>query len=147
MALKSFDPTKCITTVATVPVSGWADGDMIVVSYTTNATSTHVGTGGEYRFIDSKDLSGTITIRLADYSPLNTVFDNIVKSGLQVPISVVDKTTQAPGIPGDTFFTPAAKNQKIPDMMKGNEAKMNEWIWEFGKGVMTRAGSAEQPTV
>ncbi len=145
MALKQFDPTKCITTVATIPVSGWADGDMITVSYTTNRISTHVGTGGESRQIKSKDLSGTITIRIADYSPLNQVFDNIVKVGLAVPISVVDKTTVAPPLKGDTFFTAAADVQKVPDMVKGNEAKMNEWIWEFGKGVMTRAGAAEQP--
>lgn len=143
MALKTFDPTKCITTIGGVPISGWADGDMISVSYDTDRASKHVGTGGEYRFIKSKDLSGVVTIRLADYSPLNKVLDNIEKSGLQVPISIVDKTTVSPGNPGDTFFTPAVELQKQPDFVKGAEAKMNEWNWIYGKGVMTRSGSAE----
>lgn len=144
MPLKSFDPTKNITTIATIPITGWADGDMITVTYNTNSTSTHVGTGGESRFIKSKDFSGTVTIRVADYSPINKVLDNIEKAGLAVPISTVDMTTVSPGNPGDSFFTAAAMLQKMPDLVKGNEAKMNEWIYGFGKGIMTRSGAADQ---
>ena len=143
MAQKTYDPTKNISTIATVPITGWADGDMIIVSYETNSVSKHVGTGGEYRFIKSKDMSGTVTVRVADYSPINKVLDNIEKNGLAVPFSTVDMTTVSPGNPGDSFFTPEIMLQKMPDLAKGAEAKMNEWVYEFGKGVMTRSGAAE----
>lgn len=138
MPLKSFDPTKCIVTVNTIPVTGWADGDMITVSYDTDHTSKHIGTGGEGRFIDSKDLSGTAMIRLADYSPVNNIFRLIRDSGVQVPISVVDKTTI-----GDSFFCTSAKMQKTPDLAKGAEAKMNEYPFMYLKGLINHTGAAE----
>jgi hypothetical protein len=143
MGQKQYDPTKNITTLATIPITGWADGDMITVTYDTPTRTKHVGTGGEYRFTVGKDLSGKITIRLADYSPVNKVLDNIEKIGLAVPLSTVDMTTVAPGNPGDSFFTPELVLEKMPDLTKGAEPKMNEWVYLFGKGVMTRSGAAE----
>ncbi len=138
MAQKSFDPTKCITTINQVPITGWSDGDMINVTFNTDFTDTHVGTGGEGRFIDKKDRSGVITMRLSDYSPANAALQVIQELNIEVAISVVDKTSA-----GDSFFTVGAKIGKPPDLVKGAEAKTNEWPWKFHKGKITHGGAAE----
>ncbi len=138
MALKSFDPNKCIVTINLVPITGWSDGDMINVSFNTDKTNTHVGTGGEGRFIDMKDRSGVCTMRLSDYSPANAVLQLISDINVEVAISIVDKTSA-----GDTFFTSGAKIGKDPDLVKGAETKTNEWPWKFHKGKITHGGAAE----
>lgn len=138
MATKSYDPTKNIVTINQVPITGWSDGDMITVTFNNDFTDTHVGTGGEGRFIDRKDRSGVCTMRLADYSPANAALQLIFELNVEVAISIVDKTSN-----GDSFFTPGAKIGKIPDLVKGAEAKTNEWPWKFHKGKITHAGAAE----
>lgn len=138
MARKTYDPNKVSVTVNLVPISGFADGEMIVVEYETDENSKHIGTGGEGRFIKSHDRSGTINIRLADYSTSNAALQLVRDLDVEVPITVTDKTSNA-----DLFFTSGAKCQKLPNFVKGAKAQMNEWPFLFIKGIITHTGASE----
>jgi len=138
MTKVAYDPTKVSIAVNGVGITGFADGDMFTASYATNKTSTHIGTGGEGRFIVSKDVSGVCTIRLADYSNANAGLQVVDKTGVPVALTVTDKTSNA-----DLFFTEAAMVQKVPDMQKGNEAKMNEWVFEFVRADIVHSGAKD----
>jgi hypothetical protein len=133
-----YDPTKVSISVNGVGITGFADGDMFTAEFATNKTSTHIGTGGEGRFILSKDASGTCTIRLADYSNANAALSIIDTVGIPVALTCTDKTTF-----GDLFFTEAAMVQKVPNLQKGNEAKMNEWVFEFIRANIVHTGAAD----
>ncbi len=138
MGKKTYDPNKVNVSVNLVPITGWADGDMIVVEYDTDHNTKHIGTGGEGRFIKSHDLSGVCNIRLADYANSNAALTLVREVDVEVPIAITDKTSNA-----DLFITTAAKLQKTPGFMKGNEAKMNEWPFIFIKGTMIHSGAGE----
>lgn len=138
MTKQFYDPTKVSVSVNKVGITGFADGDIFTAEFTTNKVSKHIGTGGEGRFILSKDVSGTCTIRLADYSNANAGLSVIDKAGVPVAITVTDKTSN-----GDLFFTEAAMVQKVPNFQKGNEAKMNEWVFEFIRADIVHSGAAD----
>lgn len=138
MAKVVFDPTKVNISVNLVPITGWADGDVFIADFATNKVSTHIGTGGEGRFILSKDASGIATIRVADYSLANAGLSVIDTVGVPVIITCTDKSSV-----GDLFFTEAAMVQKVPPLEKGAEAKMKEWVFEFINARIVHTGAAE----
>lgn len=138
MAKKIYSPKKVSVTIGGVPITGWADGDMLVVTYDTDEHSKHIGTGGEGRFIKSEDVSGVATFRLADYSEANAVMQAVQKAGVEVPITVTDKSSNA-----DVFTTDAAVVRKTPDFQKGADAKMNEWPFLFIRGLIVHSGAGE----
>ncbi|MCK4960788.1 MAG: hypothetical protein KAT00_15350 [Planctomycetes bacterium] len=133
-----YDPIKVSISVNGVPVTGWADGDIFTADYEVNKVDKHVGTGGEGRFIVSKDVSGTATIRVADYSDANASLSLIDTVGVPVALTCTDKSSN-----GDLFFTEAAMVQKVPPLGKGNEAKINEWVFVFIRGTIVHAGVAD----
>jgi hypothetical protein len=133
-----YDPIKVSISINGVPITGWADGDIFMADFATNKTSTHIGTGGEGRFIVSKDASGTCTIRVSDYSLANAGLTVIDTVGVPVAITCTDKSSA-----GDVFFTEAAMVQKVPEFSKGNEAKMREWVFEFIRANIVHVGAAD----
>jgi hypothetical protein len=133
-----YNPLKVSVIIGGVPVSGWADGDMVIAAYDADHTTKHVGNGGEGRLIETNDRSGTLTVRLSDYSQVNGAMSVIDQAGLPVPIIVTDKTSV-----GDLFTTSAAKLQKTPDLRKSNEAVMNEWVFVFIKGTIIHSGAKD----
>jgi hypothetical protein len=138
MAFLQYDPTKVTVTVGPVAMGGWADGEMITVEYSTDERSKHIGTGGEGRHIRSADKSGTIMIRLADYSPSNAVLQTVNAVDEPVPITVTDKTSNA-----DLFFAESCALVKVPNMVKGAEASINEWTFQFISGTIAHTGAQE----
>jgi hypothetical protein len=133
-----YDPTKVSVSVNSVGITGFSDGDMFMAELTTDKITGHIGTGGEGRFIESKDRSGTCTIRLADYNNANAALTAIDTAGVPVAITVTDKTSNA-----DLFFTEAAMVQKTPNFEKGAEAKTVEWVFQFLRASIIHSGAAE----
>jgi len=133
-----YDPTKVSVVMGGVPLRGFADGDMVSIEYTNDQRSVHVGTQGEGRHIKSNDLSGTATVRLADYSPSNDALMLIHRADTPLPLVVTDKSTNA-----GLFFAASAMVQRVPNMVKGSEASMNEWVLEFVKGEINHSGAKD----
>lgn len=136
--ITQYDPTKVSVVMGGIPLRGFADGDMITIEYTNDQRSVHVGTQGEGRHVKSNDLSGAATVRLADYSPSNDALMLIHRGDIPLPLVVTDKTTNA-----GLFFAASAMVQKVPAMVKSNEASMNEWVLEFVKGEINHSGAKD----
>jgi hypothetical protein len=111
---------------------------MVTVEYTNDQRSQHVGTQGEGRHVKSNDLSGTATVRLSDYSPSNDALMLIHRADTPLPLVITDKTTNA-----GLFFAASTVVNRVPNMVKSNEASMNEWILGFIKGEINHSGSKE----
>lgn len=133
-----YDPTKVNINIGGVDIEGWADGDICTAEYDEDEVEVHSGTGGEYRFIINKVKKGVFNVRVADYGVANAAMTIIRNAGVPVPITVTDKSSN-----GDLFFTPEAMVGKMPVFAKGNEAKMNEWPFKFGKADIVLSGAAE----
>jgi hypothetical protein len=138
MAFSQYDPLKVTCTVSGVPIRGWADGEMIVVEDTVDKRSKHIGTGGEGRHIKSADKSGTITIRLADYSPSNAVLLAVDEVDEPVTITVTDKSMNA-----DLFAADSCTLVKVPNMTKGAETSINEWAFQYITRKLIHSGAEE----
>jgi hypothetical protein len=138
MAFLQYDPLKVTVTVSGIPMTGWADGEMITVEDAVDKRSKHIGTGGEGRHIKSADKSGTITIRLSDYSPSNAALNTIDEVDEPVPITVTDKTSNA-----DLFFADSCALVKLPNMVKGAETSINEWAFQYITRTLAHTGAKE----
>jgi hypothetical protein len=138
MTKVAYDPTKVSVSINLVGVTGFGDGDICSAEFNTDRVSTHIGTGGEGRFIISKDASGEFMVRLSDYSSANAAMSILDTVGVPVAITVTDKTSNA-----DVFFTEAAMIKKVPNFVKGAEAKVNEWIFKFIRATVVHSGAAE----
>lgn len=136
--ITQYDPTKVSIIFGGVPLRGFADGDMVTIEYTNDNRSVHVGTQGEGRHVKSNDLSGIATVRLADYSPSNDALMLIHRADTPLPFIVADKSTNA-----GLFFAASAMVQKVPNMVKSNEASMNEWVIQFVKGEINHSGAKD----
>jgi len=135
---KQYDPSKVMLILGTFPIRGFADGDMIVAEYTEDKRTMHVGTDGEGRHVKQLNRSGTITIRLADYTPSNAVIAGLDLLDEPFPITVVDKASN-----GDLFFAASCTLRKEPPFAKGKEAKENEYVFQFVNGALTHMGAIE----
>ena len=134
-----YDPTKVSVVIGAgvgATIRGFADGSMISADYDNDENMKHIGTDGQGRHIESADKSGTITIRLADYSPSNATLTALHLSKVPFPITVTDKTSNA-----DLFFADSCKVKKRPPLEKSNEAIMNEWVFNFIRAEIIHSGA------
>lgn len=138
--MDNFDPAKVtmqiISTSNSFPVRGWADGQMFTIEFDTEQFSKHVGTGGAGRHIESKDKSGTGTIRLADYSPTNDELNDLANTKETFTVQCTDKTTKQ----GAGKYRQCHIFKK-PDFTKDAVSFMNEWQISFIKGEITHSGA------
>ncbi len=136
--VQQYDPKKVKITVGTAVQRAFADGVMVTVDYTEDENTVHIGTDGQGRHIKSSNLSGQVTIRLADYSASNLANAVLHVADVPFPIAVVDKSSNA-----DLFFADSCKFVKRPPLEKGNEATMNEWVANFIRGEIVHSGAAD----
>ncbi len=134
---QQYDPKK-VSVVFGSTLRGFADGTMITVDYTVDQRSMHIGATGDGRHVKSADESGTITVRLADYSPSNGVLQGIHFADIPIPFIITDKSSK-----GATFFTKSAMIQKVPAFERGADPSINEWMIQFTKGTTAHAGAKD----
>lgn len=136
-----YDPQK-VTVQCVHPVVGphkcraFGDDNMVEAAYNTDFGSVFVSTDGEGRHIKSADRSGTITIPVADNSPTNEYFTAVVAAGEPMAVTVTDKSSKA-----DLFFAGSVSLKTMPNMSKGRDNTVNEWVWNFTNGKMVRSGA------
>jgi hypothetical protein len=138
MAFKSYDPKKVSVTAGGLPLSAFADGEMITVEFTNDFATKHIGTDGQGRHVHTADRSGQITIRLAGYSPSNGTLQNVYEAKAPIAIAVTDKSSLA-----DLFFAESCLLVKLPNMVKGKEETEYEWVYQFIRGDVKLTGAAE----
>jgi len=133
-----YDPSKVSVILGVAPVRGFADGEMVTVEYSEDKRSVHIGTDGRGRHIKSKNRSGTVTVRLADYSPSNATITTLDLVDEPFPITIIDKRSN-----GDLFFASSCALKKIPNLAKGDSPAMNEYVFNFVSGTVTHMGAKE----
>lgn len=133
---KQWDPTKCIINVGGATGRAFADGEMITVEFAEDKRNMHVGADGHARHGKSANRSGTVTIRLASYSPTNAVFYALDEADVPFPITMVDKASN-----GDSFFAKSCMLRKMPNMVKGQEEAAREYVFQFTNGRVVPAGA------
>ena len=138
MAFKQYDPTKVPIIIGTIIARAFADGSMVDVTFTNDKRTKHIGTGGEGRHILQKDMSGTVTLRLADYSPTHDAIMILDKLDQPFPITIADKTTTAA-----LFFADSCTLSKVPDFSRGKEATEVEYVFQFINGFVNHSGATE----
>lgn len=138
MAIETYRPSKVGIVINGVPITGWADGDILSIEPIADQHSLHVGTGGEFGVVGSEDGSFRAVFRVMDYSRVNPVFELIKNARVAVAIAVGDKSSA-----GTFFATDSAYLQKAPPLVKGAEAKVNEWPFICGRGTSYHGGGKE----
>jgi len=138
MALKQYDPEKVTVVLGAVIARAFADGEMITATFTEDKRSVHVGTDGEGRHIRNRNASGTVTVRLADYSPTHDLIMALDTADQPFPITVTDKTSKVA-----LFFADSCTLSKVPDFTRGKEATEPEYVFNFVKGTIVHSGAAE----
>ena len=138
MAFKQYDPTKVSVIIGTITARAFADGVMVTVEYTNDKRSKHIGTDGQGRHIKMMDMSGTVTLRLADYSPTHDLINVLDKADQPFPITITDKTTTA-----GLFFADSCTLVKVPNFERGKEATEVEYQFQFINGTTNHSGAAE----
>lgn len=136
--MEQYDPAKVSVIVGGATMRAFADGEMINVDYETDENTKHIGTDGYGRHLKSANRSGQLTVRLADYSASNAALMALHLADIPFPIIITDKTTN-----GDLFAADSCKVAKRPPLAKGNEAVMNEWVFNFIRGEIVHAGAKD----
>ena len=137
----SYNPLK-VTIQCVHPVMGphkcrgFGDDQMVDAGFTTDFGSVFVSTDGEARHVMSADRSGDITIPIADNSPTNEYFTGVIESGQPMAITITDKSSKS-----DLFFAGSVMLKGMPRFVKKRDNNINEYTWNFTKGVMVRAGA------
>jgi len=80
-----YDPDQILITVAGIPITGFADGEFCTIERDSDAFQDVVGTDGEVTRSKSNDGRATITIRLMQSSPTNTLLSALHNSDKNAP--------------------------------------------------------------
>lgn len=138
MSFKQYDPTKVSVSVGAVLARAFADGEMVTVEFAEDKRTKHIGTDGQGRHILNMDRSGTVTLRLASYSPTNAEIIALDLLDQPFPITVTDKSSNA-----DLFFADSCTLTKVPNLVKGAEESPNEYVFQFINGTIVHSGAEE----
>jgi len=136
--LKQYSPDKVAVILGTVVAQGLAEGEFVTVEFTEDKRSMLVSTDGTGRHQKSLNQSGTVTLRLMDFSPTNDAIMTIDATDLPFAIQIVDKTTAA-----GMFFAHSCMLKKVPNFVKGKEGVENEYVFNFTKGKAVHSGAQE----
>ncbi len=130
MPVRTFDPKDVVVIVGGSIIGGFADGEFIRVSRSSDAYTKVTGSDGVISRSKSNDRSGEMTIILAQTSPSNDVLslihaaDEATNAGV-VPVAVRDLSGRS------TFVSAFAWIRKSPDASFGKEITNREWTLDL----------------
>jgi len=130
MAVRTYDPSQVIITVAGTPMSGFADGTFISAMRSEDAFTKSSGADGVTSRAKSSDRSGEITLTLAQTSPSNDVLsgialaDELTNTGV-VPIIIKDASGRTNLFSGNGWI------RKTPESVFSKEIENREWIFDI----------------
>ena len=139
MAQKSFNLGRCMVTIGTIPVSGFADGDAVVIAKDSDAWTKTVGADGEVCRHRTNNESGSITLNLSFSSQTNTLLDALrmldtATGAGDVPVTILDLAS------GTEFFAPSAWIKKAPDTTFGQVAGPRQWVLDCSRIIERNRG-------
>lgn len=138
MAYKQYDPGKVAVSIGAYVAKGLAEGEFVTVEYAEDRRSMQISTDGYGRHIKNLNNSGTVTLRLNDYSPTNDELMALEITDTPFVINIVDKTSSA-----GFFFAPSCMIARVPNLVRGKEGSVVEWVFNFTTGTITQSGAQE----
>jgi len=126
---KTYDASQLKVIVGVTAVTGFEEGDFLVVARDEQNFTKQVGATGEVSRSKTNNKSGTITIRTKQTSPVNAelsavmLLDEIANGGI-VPIIVMDLSGN------DVHNAAECWLQQTPDGSYGRDAAGREWIFD-----------------
>lgn len=128
MGTKTYDPGDVLVVFGAIPISGFADGEMVKVTHQGDGVKVAVGSAGEVAFIESHQKAAEVTIRLMSTAFINSLLTAHYQAGnLAVPLVITDAST------GSTHVSGAAKIKRMPDAAYGSEIPVREWAFMVAK--------------
>jgi len=131
--VKTYDPKKVVVIFGGVPITGWADGDMISVSPNDgDGFKKQVGADGEVGRSQSSDNTHAVDFNLMQTSQANDHFSNVRNTdkltGRAIqPLSITDLNGAS------LHFWPEAWIKGDPEWAYGKELKERKWTVDTGQ--------------
>lgn len=136
--LGTFDFRKLNVIFGVAQITGYAEGDALIVEEDQPAFNSMSGADGFVDRIKNNANSLTITMSLRQTSPTNQVLSALHLAdragGVPLPLLIKDRN-------GTTLITTAqAWIEKFPKSSFGNEAKNREWVIKTGSEYVINIG-------
>lgn len=140
MGVKTYDFNRVVASVNGVPVKGFVDGDGISIEFDEDSWSMVTGADGTVTRSRSNKDTGKITMRLANSSDSNSVFDALAKLDKATSLAVLTIYI-FDVLGGSTYVTNDAWIIKDPGKTMGVELGEMEWIFQFGSITHSHQGN------
>lgn len=128
MTTKTYDPDQVDVLFGLVPLTGWADGSFITITYDEKTFTVKSGTDGQFTRSKRKGRIATVTAKLMQSSDSNAVLSAAHEADYQAPngAGIVPLLVRDKG--GTTLFACAeAWVTGLPDQDFDREAGSREW--------------------
>ncbi len=141
MALKQYDPSQVSIVFAGIPISGFADGDFVVIEANEDSFQLTMGTDGDGTRSKSNNQSGRVTINTMQSSDVNALLSALHN---------VDVASQGDGVGAlqvkdnsgtSLYVAQTAWITRPPSSTLGRTPQQRQWIIESDKLIHTVGGN------
>ena len=126
--MRVYDAKACSVSFANIPITGWADGDFVVIDNESDAYGDAIGTDGEVTRFRTNDDRANVTIRLMQSSAVNDqlsalhTLDKLSSNGAGLGVFYFKDTNGTSIYSGENAWI-----QKAPPATFSREVKEREW--------------------
>ena len=123
----TYSAEQVIVTIGGRIITGFADGDFITASYSSDRYTAKAGADGEVARSKTADRMGTVEVVLAHTSAANAELTDLFKMNLMGGVDDIVDITIA-DLSGNGLVTAsAAWLMTAPDFVRGKEISENSW--------------------
>lgn len=123
MSVRAYNPKNVIVSVGGVQISGFIDGEFILIARETDDTADSVGTDGEISVVLMNDSRHTATLTLAQTSQGNGILTALISSGP----SLTTFAFLVQDLGGTTFVLGTAWIQRAADFGFSRDISERSW--------------------
>lgn len=132
MALKEYSADQVLVSVAGIPLQGFADGEFLTISFTSDHFESVAGADGEVTRSKTNDNRATVTVKLMQTSDSNDLLSALYNTDRKFPNGAGVGAFLVQDFNGRSLF--AASEcwiRKVPDISFDRTATEREWTFEI----------------
>lgn len=124
-----YDPSRVVMSFAGIDINGFADGSMIAAERDEDGFTKKAGTQGDVTRIANRNQGGSVTVRLLQNAPCNSLLSALAKideknGGGKGPLQIVDLN----GV--TVLHAQIAWIKKYPKVEYSNDENGREWVFD-----------------
>lgn len=128
MAMKVYDGDQVTVSIAGIPLSGYADGEFLTISFESNLFDDVVGTDGEVTRSKTNDRRATATVKLMQTSDSNDLLSALYNTDDRAPNGAGIGAFLVEDNQGRSIYSASeCWIQKAPDVSFDRTATEREW--------------------